>query len=103
MMTSNVTLLDTPKIKSKVRNIKPDVTYIYERNGEKIYAREVGKPERTMIGKYTDPFNENLTINYELENTWKDILRESRTNPTLQQAMERVKILYHLSKDHGQK
>ena len=102
-MTSNVTLLDTPKIKSKVENLKPDVTYIYERNGEKIYAREVGKSERTMIGKYTDPFNENLTINYELENTWKDILRESRTNPTLQEAMERVKILYHLSKDHGQK
>ena len=103
MMTLNVTLLDTPKIKSKVRNIKPGVKYIYERNGEEIYAREVGKSERTMIGKYTDPFNENLTINYELENTWKDILKESRTNPTLQEAMERVKILYHLSKDHGQK
>ena len=84
-------------------NLKPGATYIYERNGEEIYAREVGKSQRTMIGKYTDPFNENLTINYELENTWKDILKESRTNPTLQEAMERVKILYHLSKDHGQK
>ena len=84
-------------------NLKPGATYIYERNGQEIYAREAGKSRRTMIGKYTDPFNENLTINYELENTWKDILRESRTNPTLQEAMERVKILYHLSKDHGQK
>jgi hypothetical protein len=84
-------------------NLKPGATYIYERNGQEIYAREAGKSQRTMIGKYTDPFNENLTINYELENTWKDILRESRTNPTLQEAMERVKILYHLSKDHGQK
>ncbi len=102
-MTSNVILLDTLKIKSKVGNLKPGVKYIYERNGEKIYAREVGKSQRTMIGKYTDPFNENLTINYELENTWKDILRESQTNPTLQEALERVKILYHLSKDHGQK
>jgi hypothetical protein len=86
-----------------VGTLKPGTTYVYERNGEKIYSREVGKSERTMIGKYIDPFNENLTINYELENTWKDILRESRTNPTLQEAMERVKILYHLSKDHGQK
>ena len=102
-MTSNVTPLDTLKIKSKVENLKSDVKYIYERNGEKIYAREVGKSERTMIGKHIDQFNENVTINYELENTWKDILKESRTNPTLQQAMERVKILYHLSKDHGQK
>jgi hypothetical protein len=83
--------------------LTPSATYIYERNGEEIYAREVGKLQRTMIGKYIDPFNENITINYELENTWKDILRESRTNPTLQEALERVKILYHLSKDHGQK
>jgi hypothetical protein len=83
--------------------LTPSATYIYERNGEEIYAREVGKLERTMIGKYIDPFNENITINYELENTWKDILRESRTNPALQEALERVKILYHLSKDHGQK
>ena len=102
-MTSNVTLLDTQKIKSKVGNLKPEVTYIYERNGEEIYAREFGKSQRTMIRKHIDPFNENLTINYELENTWKDILRESQTNTTLQEALERVKILYHLSKDHGQK
>lgn len=83
--------------------LTPGATYIYERNGSEIYAREVGTSERKMIGKYIDPFNENLTINYELENTWKDILKESRTNPTLQEAMERVKILYHLSKDHGKK
>ena len=84
-------------------SLTPGATYIYERNGTEIYAREAGKTERKMIGKYIDPFNENVTINYELENTWKDILRESRTNPTLQEAIERVKILYHLSKDHGKK
>ena len=100
-MTSNVTPLDTLKIKSKVENLKSGVKYIYERNGEEIYAREVGKSERTLIRKHIDPFNENLTINYELENTWKDILRESRTNQALQEALDRVKILYHLSKDNG--
>jgi hypothetical protein len=83
--------------------LTPGATYIYERVGDTVYSREFGKIERKVIGQYVDPFNENLTINYELENTWKDILRESRTNPTLQEAMERVKILYHLSKDHGQK
>jgi hypothetical protein len=81
--------------------LTPGVTYIYERVGSTVYSRESGKLERTVIGQYIDPFNENLTINYELENTWKDIIKESRTNPTLQEAIERVKILYHLSKDHG--
>jgi hypothetical protein len=81
--------------------LKPDATYVYERNGEEIYAREIGTTERTMIGKYIDPFNENITINYELETVWKDIIKESRTNPALQEALDRVKILYHLSKDHG--
>jgi hypothetical protein len=46
---------------------------------------------------------ENLTIDYELETVWKDIIKESRTNPTLQEAVDRVKILYHLSKDNGEK
>ena len=83
--------------------LTPGATYIYERVGGTVYARESGKLERKVIGQHMDSFSENLNIDYELENTWKDILRESRTNPTLQAAMERVKIVYHLSKDHGQK
>ena len=84
-------------------SLTPGATYIYERNGTEIYAREAGKTERKMIGKYIDPFNENITINYELENTWKDILRESRTNPSLQEAIERVKIIYYMSKKNDAK
>jgi hypothetical protein len=53
--------------------------------------------------KHVDLFNENITLEFELEIVWKDILRESRTNPILQEAINRVKILYHLSKDHGTK
>jgi hypothetical protein len=30
---------------------------------------------------------------------WGDIHRAAKTNPTLQEALERVKILYYLSKD----
>jgi hypothetical protein len=83
--------------------LTPGATYIYERVGSTVYSRESGKLERTVIGQYLDPFSENLTLEFELEIVWKDILRESRTNPTLQEAIDRVKILYHLSKDHGQK
>ena len=30
--------------------LKPGVTYIYERNGEEIYAREFGETKRKLIG-----------------------------------------------------
>ena len=81
--------------------LTPGVTYIYERVGETVYSRESGKLERTVIGQHLDSFDKNLTLDYELETVWKDIINESRTNPTLQEAVDRVKILYHLSKDHG--
>ena len=81
--------------------LTPGATYIYETVGGTVYARESGKLEKTVIGQYIDPFADSLTLNYELETVWKDIIKESWTNPTLQEAVERVKILYHLSKDHG--
>jgi len=81
--------------------LTPGATYIYERVGSTVYSRESGKLERKVIGQYIDPFAENITLDYELETVWKDIIKESRTNPALQEAIDRVKILYHLSKDHG--
>ena len=82
-------------------SLTPGAKYIYERVGGTVYSRESGKLERTVIGQHLDPFYKNLTLDYELETVWKDIILESRTNPTLQEAVDRVKILYHLSKDHG--
>ena len=81
--------------------LTPGATYIYERVGGTVYSRESGKLERTVVGQHLDPFAENLTLDYELETVWKDIIKESRTNPTLQEAIERVIIIYHLSKDNG--
>lgn len=81
--------------------LTPGATYVYERVGSTVYSRESGKIERTVIGQFLTPFGENLTVDYELETVWKEIIKESRTNTALQQAMDRVKILYHLSKDHG--
>ena len=38
---------------------------------------------------------------YELDTVWKDILIAAQTNKSLQTALDRVKIQYHLSKDHA--
>ena len=33
--------------------LKPGATYIYERDGDTVYAREQGSTERFVIGKYS--------------------------------------------------
>ena len=57
--------------------LKPGATYIYERAGGVIYAREFGKTEREVVGYHYDPYMQNLTLDYELETVWKDILSDT--------------------------
>ncbi len=90
--------------------LTPGATYIYERNGEEIYAREVGQTDRTLIGyqyeNKVDPRTDDGRPLYEHikeDKFWGDIRRAARTNTALQEAMERVILIYHLSKDHGKK
>ena len=90
--------------------LTPGATYIYERNGEEIYARESGKTDRTLIGyqyeNKVDPRTHDGRPLYEHmkeDQLWGDIRRAARTNTALQEAMERVILIYHLSKDHGKK
>ena len=90
--------------------LTPSATYVYERNGEEIYARETGKTDRTLIGyqyeNKVDPRTHDGRPLYEHmkeDKLWGDIRREARTNTALQEAMDRVILIYHLSKDHGKK
>jgi len=89
-------------------SLKPGASYVYERNGDEIYAREFGSTERKLIGyKYemenkpdprTDdgrPLHEHIMDS----KMWGEIRREARTNVTLQKALDRVIMIYKLSKD----
>ena len=78
-------------------SLTPGATYIYEKADGITYAREFGAPhnERFEIGRDLE-----LLLKDELR-LWEDIVRAGRTNQALQAALDRVKILYHLSKDHG--
>ena len=89
--------------------LTPGATYIYERNGEEIYAREMGKTERTMIGyQYQNkvdirtadgrPLHEHISE----EKLWGEIRRAASTNPALQKALDRAIMIYRLSKDNPQ-
>jgi hypothetical protein len=89
--------------------LKPDATYVYERVGNTVYAREFGSnPSTRKIIGYTleardDPYLKNVARNYFLEIEWAEILKEAETNPTLRAEIDRVKITYHLSKKDGEK
>jgi hypothetical protein len=87
--------------------LKPGATYIYERVGNTVYGREAGADPSTRkeIGYsfecQNDSYHKNIARNYFLEIEWAEILKEAEINPVLQSAIDRVKILYHLSKQDG--
>ena len=88
--------------------LKPGATYVYERNGEEIYARETGQTERIMIGyqyeNKVDPRTHDgrpLHEHLKEDKLWSEIRREARTNKVLQDALERAILVYHLSKNNG--
>jgi hypothetical protein len=79
--------------------LTPGATYIYEKADGITYAREFGAPhnERFEIGRdYQRYLQDELRL-------WEEIVRAGRTNQALQESLDRVKIVYHLSKDHGKK
>jgi hypothetical protein len=74
-------------------NLKPGATLIYERANGVITAREFGSTEKRVIGYDVNASPEQIHLS-----EWNDILRAAETNPALQEALDRVKIVYNLSK-----
>lgn len=98
-------------------SLKPGATYIYERNGGTVYARELGADPSTrqVVGYESGTEYDPITghkINYDKRTSdgrplhdhmkedqlWGQIRRAAKTNPTLQDAMDRVIMIYRLSK-----
>ena len=89
--------------------LTPGTSYIYERQGGTIYAREHGADPstRVAIGWDWEPEDNPARVRGAsresmLENQlWHDIRQTAKDDPKLQEALDRVKILYYLSKDNG--
>ena len=79
--------------------LKPGATYIYERANGVTYAREAGSLDREAIGWDADAdpngFHQTLLKDSQL---FREILIAAKTNPVLQEAVDRVKVLYELIK-----
>jgi hypothetical protein len=83
-------------------SLKPDTTYIYERSGGIVYAREQGSSARTEVGwKYDPRTSDGRPLHDHImdDKLWGEIRREAKTNPTLQSALDRAIMIYRLSKD----
>tara|TARA_R110000868_G_scaffold15136_2_gene69399 strand:- start:1051 stop:1374 length:324 start_codon:yes stop_codon:yes gene_type:complete len=98
--------------------LKPGATYIYERANGVVYARESGADSSTrqVVGYESGTEYDPITghkINYDSRTSdgrplrdhmledklWGEIRRTAKTNPTLQDALERVIMIYQLSKE----
>lgn len=68
--------------------------YIYESpdRGETIYRRKINSLKRELVD-----ISKDARIKRE-EVDWRAILDAAEDNPVLQNAIERVKMLYHLTK-----
>jgi len=85
--------------------LKPGVTYIYERNGDTVFRREFGEdPSTREVMGYdyhaTDgrPLHDSLIESLMDSKMWGEIHRMAKINPTLQDALDRVIMIYRLSK-----
>ena len=93
--------------------LKPDATYVYERVGNEVYAREVGADPSTreLIGYGYDPVTGHhvdydkrtadgrpLVDHLRETKLWAEIHRMAKTNPALQDSLERVIMIYKLIK-----
>ena len=93
--------------------LKPGATYIYERVGNEVYARESGADPgtRRLMGYAYDPVTGHhvdydkrtsdgrpLFDHLQEDKMWGEIRRMARTSPALQDALERVIMIYKLIK-----
>jgi hypothetical protein len=89
--------------------LTPGATYIYERSDGVIYAREVGAnpSTRRVIGyenhKDYDPITGqkiDTVFGMDIKRVAEivEMIQAADTNPTLQDALDRAKIIYQLSK-----
>lgn len=74
--------------------LTPGATLIYERVDDVIYAREEGKVERREVGR-----NYDLQAQLQEDKLWGEIRRVAKTNPALQNELDRVIMFYQLIKD----
>ena len=89
MLTLNTHIMMVNKITEAVIYESPD-------GGETVYVREPGSTQRQLHSESARAIN--LKEQMRDAQLWNQIHQEAKTNPALQNAIEQVKLIYHLSK-----
>ena len=79
-----------------VNKITEAVIYESPDGGETVYVREHGSTQRQLYSQ--SPRAQDLVEQLEEDKLWGEIRRAAKTNPAIQDALEQVKVIYHLSK-----
>ena len=80
--------------------LKHGATYIYEKEGSVTFATDSDTGERKPVGwDYRTGDGRPLHDHIMDSKMWGEIHRMAKTNPALQHALDRVIIIYKLSKD----
>lgn len=76
--------------------LEPGAAYVYYREGGRVYARRIGSIERILVGEdFLEDIQARRTA---LAQEWEPIVLAAEQNPALQEAIDRVKVLYELSR-----
>lgn len=79
--------------------LKPGATYIYERADGIIYAREFGADPRDRFVVGYENGQDYDTVRRDKIN-WHQLLEASKNNKALANALDRVIMIYELSKEN---
>jgi hypothetical protein len=79
--------------------LTPGATYIYERVAGSVFARESGSSDRRLVGYTTSATPADTFLGMPVNKVAElvAISTAAEHNPALQEALERVKILYYLT------
>lgn len=80
-------------------SLKPSATYVYERAGGIIYAREFGETKRRVVGYASD--NDHISASSKrMMSELNEVVRMCETDPAMRAMLEQLFVMYNLKKTH---
>jgi hypothetical protein len=80
--------------------LEPGASYIYERADGVTYARKLGSDPGSRIAIGWDSRVQEDLDRFRKDVLWTNILREAEHNSALQDALDRAKVIYELSRQN---